>query len=207
MNVCHRFRCHPTILSISDVIGKNNCRETSAAHRLVGARAGPLHDENAYRKTSQWRQFLQRSVRYESSSRGLKNESEYVMLNGPQNPCHTPYLRLEKREKSRASHPHLQLRRTAIRFWSGFPIWQITSAQHSGQLLTFQGKSCSHFRGIYQHQQKTPPNSDLDTAMKWERRREQCHPPLVLSQDQFNWKWLVGWDRRWKSCNVRRVAL
>ena len=56
------------------------------------------------------------------------------------------------------------------------------------------------------HQQKTPPTNEPLTTMQWERRREQCHPQIARSQDRFNWKRLVGWNRRWKSCNAQHAA-
>src|SRR5215468_9538266 len=45
-------------------------------------------------------------------------------------------------------HPNLQLSRTTIHFWSGFSGGQGCVAQDWGQLLIFQGKSCSPFRAF-----------------------------------------------------------
>ena len=53
-----------------------------------------------------------------------------------------------KREMSPSRHPNLQLSRTTIHFWSGFSGGQGCVAQDWGQLLIFQGKSCSHFRAF-----------------------------------------------------------
>jgi hypothetical protein len=57
-------------------------------------------------------------------------------------------VRFSKRSRCKKRHtdcPNLQLPSTTMRFWSGFPMWQITSAHDWGQVLLFEGKSCSHF--------------------------------------------------------------
>ena len=49
-------------------------------------------------------------------------------------------------------------------------------------------------------------DSPHHTTMKRERHREQCHPPIVLFQDQSSLRWLVGWNQRWKLCSAQRAV-
>src|SRR5204863_7761554 len=65
---------------------------------------------------------------------------------------------------------------------------------------------------VYKRQQQEKqkhqllPKSNLSLTMKCERRREQCHPLIVLFLDRSSLKQRAFWNRRWKPYNVRRAA-
>src|SRR5258708_2431950 len=44
--------------------------------------------------------------------------------------------------------------------------------------------------------------SHLPIEIKWEQCNRREKPPIVHSQDQSNWRQLVGWNRKSKKCNA-----
>ncbi len=48
--------------------------------------------------------------------------------------------------------------------------------------------------------------SHLPIEIKWEQCNRREKPPIVHSQDQSNWRQLVGWNRKSKKCNAQRAV-
>ena len=85
------------------------------------------------------------NVAFVAPRRRMRRQEESELHRGPYRTDLARFPALTGAKSDAASHPNLQLRCTVLRFWSGFPMWQVTSAQHWGQFLTFEGKICSLF--------------------------------------------------------------